>query len=303
MASQQYSLNDFIGFSKTMAPAHTYLSKEVLEIVHYLSTKYGVAIQQQQESKSKDRKPKVFGASGDSWIQARDFKPTVIDTKDNNGMNEIRGALNKISAKNYDTNSAVIVQKLKELEDAAALEKVATNIFDIASTNKFFSEIYADLYKVLLGEFPEVFTKILDEFIEGFTETMKTIQYVDQKENYDDFCKYNKENDKRKATSVFITNLIKKGVLPMDTVISAIHTIFGILQTYINESGKTNEVEEITENIFLLITNNSDILKTAKNKLAPSIQALAKLKAKELPSITARAIFKYMDIIEKMGKL
>ena len=81
------------------------------------------------------------------------------------------------------------------------------------------------MYKDISEKFPEIFNSILLLFLEGFTNTMKTIRYVDQKENYDDFCKYNKENDKRKATSMFITNLVKNNVIEPQVLIQIIQTI------------------------------------------------------------------------------
>jgi hypothetical protein len=216
--------------------------------------------------------------------------------------------LDNAAIKNYldqfDSNSELY--KLNANKDEPSLlqfEKIANNIFEIASTNKFFSEIYAKLYRELTLQFPEVFNKIVNTFVIGFTETMRNIKYVDQNVNYDEFCKYNKENDKRKATSVFITNLIKENVIEIDVLVSLISDIQTILDEYINTPNKTNEVEEITENIFLLFTNDMNLLqKTNTNHLFDKIRVLASMKPKELPSISSRAIFKYMDILEKFQK-
>jgi len=210
--------------------------------------------------------------------------------------------------KNYETNRVLIIERINVIKEKyntseEEIKKIASNIFDIASTNKFFSEIYANLYKSLMHEFPDIFTSILDVCIRGFTETIKNIKYVDQNINYDDFCKYNKENDKRKATAVFITNLAKTDVIPISTVIALIHEMYSILIEYMKEAGKLNEVEEITENIFLLLTNYGDILRESIAELKPKIKQLAELKPKELPSMSSRAIFKYIDIFEKMNKL
>ena len=154
-----------------------------------------------------------------------------------------------------------------------------------------------------MDEFRDMFSSILDICIQGFTEKIKSIQYVDQNTNYDEFCKYNKENDKRKATSVFITNLVKAGVIPMSTAIWLINELHDVLVIYMKESGKLNEVEEITENIFLLLTSYNEILRESVVDLKMHIQSLAELKPKELPSISSRAIFKYIDILERMNRL
>jgi hypothetical protein len=259
-------------------------------------------------------------------------------------MHEIRIALNKISAKNYDTNKETIFEKMAELynlftplkdlilpsgaDDSSSklpvtrfvprgadsnlrqykmgnvnadITKVANTIFEIASTNKFFSEMYAKLYKDLTVRFPDIFTDILNDFVGGFTATMKTIRYVDQNADFDEFCKYNKENDKRKATSVFITNLVKMDVIGVDVLICMIKEIFGILDEYMNRTDCVNEVEEITENIFLLLTTHLEIfprddLSIEINKI---VRRISEMKPKELPSISSRAIFKYKDILDK----
>jgi hypothetical protein len=278
-----------------------------------------------------------------SWINTQSFKPTTIidKTKPEGGtdkiMNDIRSSLNKMSNKNYDTNRDVIIRLLNELvknqpiinvdtnidtnpdtnanananananniksNANADLIKIGNNIFDIASTNKFFSEIYAKLYKDISKEFPEIFNSILSIFLEGFTNTMKTICYVDQKDNYDDFCKYNKDNDKRKATSMFITNLVKNDVIDIDVLKNIIVTIQMILDTYMNEENRVNEVEEIIENIYILLTNNLTFLKACEDtEIMECIIRLSKSKPKELPSMSSRAIFKCLDIVDKSNR-
>jgi len=303
-----YTINDYLLFAQENT--NQFLSEKTKEIIRFLSNKYNVNI---VDVKSKEKKNKNHNStivSNTSWSSLRDFKPTVIiEHKDGleKLVSEIRGALNKISLKNYDTNSKLIIEKLHEIQNQCnttdEIKKMATNIFEIASTNKFFSEIYANLYKALMTEFPDIFTAILDLCIRGFTELLKTIQYVDQTTNYDDFCKYNKENDKRKATSIFITNLVKVGVIPLSTILYLINELHDVLNEYIKETNKINEVEEITENIYLLLTNNHEILKESVQELKTKMHVLSQIKAKEYPSISSRAIFKFIDIIEKMNQL
>jgi hypothetical protein len=148
-----------------------------------------------------------------------------------------------------------------------------------------------------MAEFPEIFSKILATFLDNFTSTVKSVQYVDQSKNYDEFCKYNKENDKRKATSIFITNLVKLEVVSMETALSMIEELLECIQTSILESGKTNEVEEMTENVFLLLTNHIDILKAIDRTV---IEKLATAKPKDYPSLSSRAFFKYMALLEQL---
>lgn len=240
MPSVYYNINDYLSISATSSYS---LPESTKTVIQFLSNRFGGY--SVSEVKPREKKYKGQRSNDDSWGTIRDFKPTVIAEKKSDveqWISDIRGALNKISIKNYDTNSNIIVEKLREINGSEStseedIKNVAVNIFEIASTNKFFSEIYANLYKRLMDEFHDMFSSILDVCIQGFTEKIKSIQYVDQNTNYDEFCKYNKENDKRKATSVFITNLVKAGVIPMSTAIWLINELHDVLVIYMKESG------------------------------------------------------------------
>jgi hypothetical protein len=315
MATIQYSLNDYnsilFGSYKNEGaeevPMTFTLPSTVTNIIQFLSNKFGAEIVERDKIRRPKYTPKPVE---ESWINPTGFKPTTFVEKPvgtDKIMNDIRAALNKISNKNYDANRDVILGLLQDLvneqkEDTEKdLVKIGNNIFDIASTNKFFSEIYAKLYKDISEKFPEIFNSILLSFLEGFTNTMKTIIYVDQKDNYDDFCKYNKDNDKRKATSMFITNLVKNNVIQPEVLVNIIQTIQTNLTIYMNEENKVNEVEEIVENIFILLTNNTTFLKSCANtEIITFIQNLSKLKPKDLPSMSSRTIFKCLDIVDKL---
>ena len=87
-----------------------------------------------------------------SWENIRSFKITKIDKKEGTDkiMNDIRICLNKMSNKNYDTQKTSIFELLSSMDSESEKEKVAITIFDIASTNKFYSEMYAKIYKELI---------------------------------------------------------------------------------------------------------------------------------------------------------
>jgi len=330
--TRHYSLNDFneILFGE---PSIQYkLDTDTENIITYLANLLGVVnyitptssfqqtnqysaskpLQGHSHHLSKRSKPSSSSANSsftrkdkeieDSWLQPA-FKTTKIEKKEGS-INEIRTCLNKLSQKNYETNKIQLLELIRN-SDQAHLPTIANTIFDTASTNKFYSEIYAQLYKELLAEF-HIFTDILQTFIQTFTETMRDIVYVDANTNYDDFCAYNKKNDARKATSVFITNLSKKGVLPIQTLATIIFQIQAIMHEYIQHNNtdikKTNEVEEITENIYLLITATHTELKSHVpeqwNILLANIQRISQCKAKENPSLTSRAIFKHLDMLD-----
>lgn len=332
MSIIQYTLNDYNAIllgkynpesleNHIVTPLSYKLSEDVINTINILIKKFGdstIQLSQQNtlvKGRNDNRRNNYNNLKGgdESWTTIRNFKPTTVMEKKEGVekiMNDIRIALNKISNKNYDVNRDMIVGLINDLSNQsntteADVAKIANNIFEIASTNKFFSDIYASLYKDISEKFPEMFKPILSSFLDGFTETMKTIKYVDQSDNFDDFCEYNKTNDKRKATSVFITNLLKKQLIESNILIDIITKIQIILDGYIEDEGvnKTNEVEQITENIFLLVTNNEDFLKSCKNTdIMRDIKKLSSFKSKDYKNVSSRAIFKFLDILDKINK-
>jgi hypothetical protein len=242
--------------------------------------------------------------TNDDWSTLRSFKSTVIEKKEGleKTINDIRICLNKISAKNYDAQKEMILEQMNVIVESD-LEKVAVSIFDIASNNKFYSEIYAELYKELLQKFP-VFNKVFDEFITNYKESIKKIHYVNETEDFDKFCEYNKLNDKRKAISTFLVNLLKKDVIEKSLLLDIIAELQDLITTYIEEPNKNNEVDEITENVFILVTMSQSVLKTEKEwkNIESRIKHMTELKAKEKKSLSSRAIFKYMDIVDTLNK-
>ena len=245
------------------------------------------------------------------WETARStpaFKPTKLENKEgiDKQISEIRGLLNKISTKNYDTQKESIIEKLSSIlesdetqGDNANGNKIAAIIFDIASTNKFYSELYALLYSELVQRFP-VFNDVLSGFIEKYMSSLDKIHYVDHNVDYDGFCNYTKTNDLRKAGAAFIINLMKKELLTADSVYKIIVDIQGLIGKYIEENNRVNEVDEIVENMYIFITQSREQLSTYPgwtNNIMGFVKNIAGMKSKDKKSLSSRAIFKCMDTI------
>lgn len=244
----------------------------------------------------------------DSWEKVKPFKSTQLEKKEGTEklINDIRICLNKISNKNYDSQRDIILSQLKELIEQEArdeLLKITKAIFEIASTNKFYSELYAVLYKEFMQECNE-FKENISPFIEQYLENIENIQCVDSKVDYDKYCDNNKENDKRKAMSAFIVNLSKNDIIEKAKIADIIIYLQDIVFKYIDEEGKTNEIEEITENLFIFVTTSNKLMKDEAiwQNIIENIRKLAQLKIKEHKSMSNRAVFKYMDILDHLKK-
>lgn len=242
-------------------------------------------------------------------IRVPTFVPTKIETKEGieKQINDFRILLNKISSKNYETQRDFIFTKINEIvssNEETDLEKVASTIFDIASANKFYSDLYADLYVELMNKY-EIFDDLLSGLLDKYYESLKNIHYVDHNVDYDGFCNYTKTNDLRKAMASFIVNLMKKGALEKEKVLGLILSIQKLLREYIDSENRSNEVDEIIENLFLLLTQSVSSLQSEEkwsSDILPQINEVSKLKSKDCKSLSSRAVFKCMDILDNLNR-
>ena len=249
------------------------------------------------------RKSRMNRKSGNTdWETLRSFKPTVITEKEGPDkiMSEIRGSLNKMSQKNYETNRDLIFGYIAAISEESTIQQIAHNIFEIASTNKFFSEIYSKLYKELAEKY-EIFNTILQDFLKGFMDRLHNIRYVDQNTDYDAYCTNNKINDANKAISLFITNLVKNSVLSIEVVIDILYDIQQSIFAQVQLLDKTNEIEELTEHLSILFLPMVSFIKESPKgqEILIKIREMSEWKLKQFPSISSRAIFKYKDMVEK----
>jgi hypothetical protein len=212
-----------------------------------------------------------------------------------------------MSNKNYDTQQTIIIQKISEMEDEEQIIKVATAIFDIASTNKFYSEMYAKIYKELMDLYP-VFKNILNDFFLQFLTSVSNLKYVDPNIDYDAFCNYNKQNDKKKATAVFIIHMMKQNVILPEKVLDIIHNLIVKIEGYMIIENQLNELEEMTELVNLFILEGYTLLTSvfASSELWQQvilkIREFSQLKVKDKNSLSSRVIFKYMDLCSFIDK-
>jgi hypothetical protein len=263
-------------------------------------------------SNSRNSSSENLNTMMEDWNAIRNFKATNIvkAVGFEKELNVIRCLLNKLSAKNYETQKVEILKKVKDIinvdddntnDETTNTLKVANMIFDIASANRFMSELYADMYVELVGEC-ETFGDILEGLLKKYRETINNISYADPNEDYDKFCDYNKENELRRANTAFIMNLTKRDMISRKEVMNVICELQELTVKFINEENRKNEVDEIAENMFLFYTMGNEFISNEQlwsTRIMPFIESFSKKKAKEYKSLTSRSVFRYMDMIGK----
>ena len=274
------------------------------------------------------------------WDTILSFQKTELKKKEGIelSIDNIRSALNKLTDKTYSTMLSNILKEISALFTAssddsseehntvAVMDRVASSIFNTASSNAFYSEIYARLFHDLMSKDTEpgheqyaVFRGIFEKNLASFMSLFDTIEYCDPKKNYDKFCDINKANEKRKAMSLFIVNLMKIGIVEKAQVLGLMRQIQELMYTNMRQECKTNEVDELSENLFIMVKHSHmvfiagragavagavaidpEIAESFKSRVE-QITEISKMKLKSKPSITNKTIFKHLDMLDEIS--
>ena len=314
---QEFTAITFNGFNLT-------LPEDTIKIISELSLQVGspnyvkTPVFQKRENPLKQttqpiidkrRKGKNLEINDDDWSVIRNFQTTKFDVKEgiNAQIDIFRSHLNKMSDKNYIDSRNKIVDEIDKIvvnhTDNNDLIQVSSIIFEIASTNRFFSKIYADLYSDLFLKY-EFMRSVFQDSFNTFIGLFDTIEYINPDEDYDKFCKINKDNEKRKALSVFFINLMINGIIEKNKIVQLLKTLLVQASEFIIIADKRNEVDELIENVALLYKKDLfDCESKDENLLIDGltitgfITKLANSKVQKDKSLSNKTVFKCMDLI------
>ena len=148
----------------------------------------------------KKRGNKGMEISNEEWESVRNFQVTKIEQKVgiDADINELRLYLNKLTDKTFLDIREKIIDKINliiKTEDFnyEGEQKLGMIIYDICSTNKFYSKIFADLFAELASIYVWL-SSIFKEKYANIMEQYNNIQYIDSDKDYDGFCEMNKKN-------------------------------------------------------------------------------------------------------------
>lgn len=301
-----YSLSKF--YSLKNKDYENILSQEVLNDISDFLSKLNITDTKKNIKQEKYKKKDTI-----NWEQVRDFKPTKITETLNSFdkiLNDLRISLNKISNKNLDLHKSQIEEKidnvLNNLNTNENLNELSRIVFDISSTNQFFSILYATLYKDLIKKY--VFLKDnLNTYINEYKESLKNIKYIEPDKNYNDYCNYNKINDKNKSITLFLINLAKLDILDFSTIEEIVVFLQNRILENNNEKNYVNENEEYIEVLYIIITSNiaKSFNKAWNESVISNVEGISNIKSNDnngYLSISSRAKFRCKDIIEFLQK-
>ena len=296
------------------------LPKETLNIIENLSKKVGAPsyiktpnFQKKYYNKNsyyKKNKIKGQNFNDSEWETIRNFKATEIKKKEGNDIyiDKIKRCLNKITEDSYPDVRDEILTVIEEItslySDDDLLVSVGKIIFTTASQNKFYSKLYAQLYSELKEKIP-IIEDIFQKNYVDFIQTFQVIEHVEAEVDYDKFCSVNKENDNRKAMSLFIVYLTHYNMITSNSIISLTKNLVEKFQENIDIKDCKKIVEEICENLFIIITKCDELNIEFENSnewdsIIEHIHIISKKDADNHPSLTNKVIFKCLDIIEEI---
>lgn len=247
----------------------------------------------------------------DDWQTLRSFQKTEFVKKEGieKEIDCIRALINKLTDKTYDK----IIEKLtdtldiiKDNEncDSVYIDKIGHSIFTMATSNKFNSNVYARLANELQTKY-EFMTNIVDNNINEFMKLFEDMEFVSPEVDYNKFCEMNIINEKRRAMSLFLTNLYKNKVITLDFVFDKIISIQNMImeeETMLNES-KYMEVNELSENLYIFLTSipySTLVSYSGWGQIMDNLLQIKNIDTKKFMGISPKSKFKHMDILDKL---
>ena len=326
----QYNKDDF---AKILKSGFTYnIEDSTLKIIQAIADQVGAPEyiktpkfdnQTQNLEKNRNYKKKyrenIQEISDSDWENIRKFQATVIEKKQGieASINQIRKHLNKMTIKTYDTLKLQIIKEIQSItsdniidksELLNELNKIGEALFTIASSNSFYSKIYANLYKELMEELDinghNFMENIFKSNFQKFRSLFDKIDYCSPTKDYDTFCNNTKTNEKRRALSLFYINLMKLEALEEEQILNIITDLQQYMMDTIKIADSKDIVDELSEIISILIINGNSTL-CKKNKwinIMQIVTQISKFKNTDYPSITNKTIFKHMDILDNIQK-
>ena len=239
------------------------------------------------------------------WENFRTFKKTVIINKDSTDFEkckfDVRDLLNKLTDNTYEAIRKKIFSIMDDLTDDD-MKVICPVMFDIMSSNIFYSGQYTSLFKEMIERY-EIFLSIFKSNFSNFLNIFKKIEYISSDDNYNEFCKINKTNEKRRAQSKFFSNLMLKKIIPKENILKIVLTLQERIILYISDDESKHIIEEIIENIYIIFDTIYKSIDDDNEHMKLIITNVKWLldNQNDYISVSNKAVFKYMDILDHLN--
>jgi len=284
-----YTINDY----ENICVDNFELNQSVLDSIISLETVLNLN-SEKKEQQFFEKKPK-------HWNNVKTFQKTSFIqnvSEEDKIYNEVRNSLNKLSTNNYDSQSNNIMINVEKCIDK---EKIVNTIYNVACSNKVFSELYAKLFKELCTKY-ECFSVHIPIMLTNYKTKVTNIVYKDPNVDYDEYCTYTKNNDNLRSSLMFFVNLFKHGLLKRDDLVELIMFLLDVMDTNKVLENRRNEMEEFVEQLFILCKNVNICLCENFQEIKLRVENVSNLKnSGNIVSMSSRVNFRCMDILDTLN--
>ena len=270
---------------------------------------------------NKRKNPKPM--SEDEWNSYDNFKTTKIiqnKTEFDGEMYNIKMEMNKITSDNYDSIYDNITLKLDMIIDEMSNDNMNTlckHILDIASSNSFYSNVYAKLFHDLSQKY-DALNSLFDKKVNDFVKSLDNLDFsITKQENpdahgeggntdqveYDLLCKYNNDVQKIHSLTKFITLLIQyKGCELAKTLLNVMRSLLMKFECNKDVDGKEKDSDQFIEIMCIMMENGYTYFKDCQNydEFVEDFTEISEYKPKKLASFTSKSLFRVMDILDML---
>jgi len=304
------NMYDLSFFKELLTQGFNYtLPKKTIDIINKLSSQVGAPTYKKTPifKKKLNRKNNNKQIKDEQWKNIRNFETTKVEKNDvgiNRDINIFRVLLNKLTNDNYKDIENTIMEKIETLVDNITneeLKKINDSIFEIASSNSFYSQLYSNIYKSIMNNhliFRDYFSNNICDIFK-YIETFEDIDI----HNYDDLCKFNSNNEKKKSLCKFLLNLSGHYIeIPLrDIIIDFVLKLINIFNKNIHLQNKEyicDIIPDLIENLLCESYLDDEDNNEKINNIIKELNKISVLKPKNFKSLTNKSIFKIMDIID-----
>jgi len=255
------------------------------------------------------KKRKDFGqqsveADGNDWSSIRSFNKTVVveeERSDNEVVvSEMKKQLNKLTNDNYEVIRDKIFEVLYNHDVSnKCMDEINEVIFSISSGNAFFANVYARFMKDMIVKY-ESMREVFEGRLNSIMTRFDTVRCGNPDENYDEFCKINKENDERRALVGFFVQLCLIDMVPADKIVNIFYKLHDIVDTERTNKASVSKIEEVITTIFGLVSGALSFLKEHSKyaDIVEKVSAIANINKKTNAGLSNKAIFKMLDLVD-----
>jgi len=300
-----YSLKDF---DDMIYDGYDYtLPLEILHNIRNIQTQMGNAptISLRPATKHIRQEPRRWNTK--TYEPKVEFKatPSIVISEEGIGkhLQIIRTTMNKISQKNYETQLELIKNIIlpylsTEKGTESEIDSIICLILDVSSQNTFLSELYSQLYKDLILCSPLFQTK-LTEYLLEYRKSLKDMRRMDKETEE----AYAKRNDKKRAMSTFLIQLMKSTIITVPVIYEIIEDIIAFINAKMGTVGNRDSVNECVEHIFIFVSLGISTFQTSEftdewDVIYENLLTLSQLKmdSEKLPGISSRSLYKLEDL-------